>query len=468
MLNNVSTDRVIQLSSRLELAATALHPGDWASVGHFLANDNWPKLESCFWNASHPMPVPSQLAADRYLAVAQTAWKRAGLGLAAPQLALFKTTLTSTAAIDAALRMLARIYAGCNLAYRTPPTGFWRAIYALTARVYSESFADHAAKPALLNKIMQIWLMAWLNPMSLTPGRLPVAVRLVGILSRECSFTTVSPTHAGSGLAAGDLMSDGAPLPFARITTKWAPEAPLYVNAQEAAFAIRELANPTGQRGVHDAYDSLLQSARQVGLTTAETQDFVRRAMRKFGYSNNRSVVRTERHEEIQTVVGFVDVWSALLAQSSPITDQRKGAFVARTAEIENHSDDGVLLRHRLTEPLLRVESLIAIRGGDSEPWAVVAARWLLDGGADVLTGCEILCKYARPLIGRMGTEDASHEPIIAYQTADTTHVLQSREGSPDGGVTQIYINDEQWVIGPISAIGDDWQCRPVLDISPA
>ena len=128
-------------------------------------------------------------------------------------MALYKTTLLSTTAIQTALRILARIYAGCNLGYCSPPQGFWRSVYALTGFVISERFTDKQARSTLQQQSLQLWLMAWLNPLSLAPGRLPVAVRLVGILSRTCSYTMASPTHAGSGLAAADLMSDAPPCP---------------------------------------------------------------------------------------------------------------------------------------------------------------------------------------------------------------------------------------------------------------
>jgi len=331
-----------EIAKRLRDATAALNPGDFEAATRLLSDPLWDTLEAHYWNASHPLPVAARQALDAYLHIAKTLWHKAGLGQSHP-LALYKTTLLSSAAIETALRVLARIYAGCNLGFCAPPPGFWRTVYALTGYVVSERFTDRANRTALTNQTLQLWLMAWLNPLSLAPGRLPVAVRLVGILSKTCSYTLSSPTHAGSGLAAADLMSDAPPMPFARVPAMWEPAAPLYINAQDAAFTIRELATPPTRSSPSDVYESLLQSALQVGLTTQEMQDFVRRAMREFGYSNARSIPRVGRMDRVTTVVGFIECWSALQLQSK--TTPVSSGFTTHQALVVNHSDGGFLLR---------------------------------------------------------------------------------------------------------------------------
>ena len=122
-------------------AIYAVVPGDFAAVSRLLGDPLWDSLEAEYWNASHPLPPQARQALDAYLHLAKTLWHKAGLGQSHP-IALYKTTLLSTKAIEAALRVLARIYAGCNLGFCSPPPGFWRTIYALTGYVISERFPD--------------------------------------------------------------------------------------------------------------------------------------------------------------------------------------------------------------------------------------------------------------------------------------------------------------------------------------
>ncbi len=454
-----------EIAKRLRDATVALGPGDFEAATKLLSDPLWDTLEAHFWNAPHPLPPAARQALDAYLHIAKTLWHKAGLGQSHP-IALYKTTLLSSAAIETALRVLARIYAGCNLGFCAPPPGFWRTVYALTGYVISEKFTDRANRAALTNQTLQLWLMAWLNPLSLAPGRLPVAVRLVGILSKTCSYTLSSPTHAGSGLAAADLLSDAPPMPFARVPAMWEPSAPLYINAQDAAFTIRELATPPSRSAPSDVYESLLQSALQVGLTTQEMQDFVRRAMREFGYSNARSIPRVGRMDRVTAVVGFIECWSALQAQSKPGT-AAGGAFTSHQALVVNHSDGGFLLRFELKQPLLSVGSMICLRGNDAEPWTVAAIRWLEDTHGVVMAGCEVFCNFAEARIAQ-NMESRQQIPLVTFQRDEATWSLGPYDTARSPSVSQLRVDDELWVVAAASELGEDWQRATVLDSTPS
>lgn len=456
----LQTDHV---AKPLRDAVYVIAPGNFDAVTRLLADPTWDALEADYWNASHPLPPQARQSLDAYLHLAKTLWHRAGLGQSHP-IALYKSTLLSSRAIETALRVLARIYAGCNLGYCAPPPGFWRTVYALTGYVISERFPDRANRAALTQQVLQIWLMAWLNPLSLAPGRLPVAVRLVGILCKTCSFTLASPTHAGSGLAAADLLSDAPPMPFARVPAMWEPIAPLYINAQDAAFTMRELATPPSRSSPSDIYDSLLQSALQVGLSTQEMQDFVRRAMREFGYSTTRSIPRVGRAHSIFAVVGFIECWSALQGQSKTNMTPASKGFSTFHGAIVNNSEGGFLLKFELAEPLMCVGSLLCLRGNDSEPWTMAAVRWLEDSQGTVLAGCEIICNYGDAFIAqRQGC--VQHLPVISYQKDETGWMLCPYDTGETSGVTQLRIEDDAWVISVASELGEDWQRSAVLDV---
>ncbi len=450
------------LAKPLRDAVYAIAPGDFAGVARLLGDPLWDALEADYWNASHPLPPQARQALDAYLHLAKTLWHKAGLGQSHP-IALYKTTLLSTKAIETALRVLARIYAGCNLGFCSPPPGFWRTVYALTGYVISERFPDRTNRAGLTNQVLQLWLMAWLNPLSLAPGRLPVAVRLVGILCKTCSFTMSSPTHAGSGLAAADLLSDAPPMPFARVPAMWEPIAPLYINAQDAAFTMRELATPPSRHSPSDVYESLLQSALQVGLSTQEMQDFVRRAMREFGYSNARSIPRVGRADSIFAVVGFIECWSALQAQAKPMTPSTSNSFELHKAVVVNHSDGGFLLRFEIQDPLLCVGSLLCLRGSDLEPWTVAAVRWLEDTDGTVMAGCEVFCNYAEARLAQ-DINTHQHLPILTFIRTDQTHLISPYGQSETQGVSQILVDARYWVVAAATEIGEDWQVCSVLD----
>ncbi|MBC7710016.1 MAG: hypothetical protein H7203_08150 [Rhizobacter sp.] len=459
------TEQADHLATPLRDAVYAITAGDYDAAVLLLSDPLWELLESNYWNASHPLPPHARQALDTYLHLAKTLWHRAGLGQPHP-IVLYKTTLLSTKAIETALRVLARIYAGCNLGFCAPPPGFWRTVYALTGYIISERFPDRENREALTHQVLQVWLMAWLNPLSLAPGRLPVAVRLVGILCKTCSFTLVSPTHAGSGLAASDLLSDVPPMPFARVPTTWEPIAPLYINAQDAAFTMRELATPPSRHAPSDVYEALLQSALQVGLSAQEMQDFVRRAMREFGYTNARSIPRVGREDVVSTVVGFIECWSALQEQAKPITAPGTSAsHHTHSAIVENHSDGGFLLRYELSEANLCVGTFLCLRGSVSEPWTIAAVRWLEDSNNVVLVGCEVICNFADARIAQ--TPDKSeHLPIISFLKNEASYVLCAFDPSKANSVSQLTVDSENWVVAVASEIGEDWQLSAVLDVT--
>lgn len=444
-------------------AVYVIAPGNFDAVTRLLADPTWDALEADYWNASHPLPPQARQSLDAYLHLAKTLWHRAGLGQSHP-IALYKSTLLSSKAIETALRVLARIYAGCNLGYCAPPPGFWRTVYALTGYIISERFPDRANRAALTQQVLQIWLMAWLNPLSLAPGRLPVAVRLVGILCKTCSFTLASPTHAGSGLAAADLLSDAPPMPFARVPAMWEPIAPLYINAQDAAFTMRELSSPPSRNAPSDIYESLLQSALQVGLSTQEMQDFVRRAMREFGYSHSRAIPRVGRADTVSIVIGFIECWSALQAQSKPIPSTSAG-YRTHAAVIVNHSDGGLLLRFEVNEPLFSVGSILCLRGSETEPWTVVAVRWLEDVDSKVMAGCELLCNYADAKVSQ-SMDSNQHLPLITYMKAETTMVISPYSAIDPVGVSQFIVDDRCWVTSAANEVGQDWYLSGVLDVT--
>ena len=453
---------VEHIAKPLRDAVYSTSPGDFDAVTRLLADPLWDALETDYWNASHPLPPQARQALDAYLHLAKTLWHKAGLGQSHP-IALYKTTLLSTKAIETALRVLARIYAGCNLGFCAPPPGFWRTVYALTGYIISERFPDRTHRSALTNQVLQLWLMAWLNPLSLAPGRLPVAVRLVGILCKTCSFTLSSPTHAGSGLAAADLLSDAPPMPFARVPAMWEPIAPLYINAQDAAFTMRELATPPSRHSPSDVYESLLQSALQVGLSTHEMQDFVRRAMREFGYSNARSIPRVGRTDSIFVVVGFIESWSALQAQAKPMSSSTSKSFQIHKAVVTNHSDGGFLLRFQVDNPLLCVGSMLCLRGSELEPWTIAAVRWLEDCDGTVMVGCEIFCNYAEARLAQ-AIDTHQHLPIITFIRDEQTQLISPYGQSESQGVTQIQVDARFWVVAVAAEIGQDWQVCSVLD----
>ena len=448
-------------AQRLRALVSALRSGDFDGTFTILADPLWDVLEASYWNAEHPLPADALQALNAYISIGKVLWHKSGLGQAHP-IALYRTTLLSSKAIETAMRVLARIYAGCNLGYRSPPPGFWRTVYALTGYVISEKFTDRTSRAQLTNQALQLWLMAWLNPLSLAPGRLPVAVRLVGILSKTCSYTLASPTHAGSGLAAADVMSDVPPMPFARVPAMWEPVAPLYINAQDAAFTIRELTSPSQRTIPNDVYESLLQSALQVGLTHQEMQDFVRRAMREFGYSNARTIPRVGRADSVAVVIGFIDVWNAVQSQSKA---GPKGKLSATThaAVVVNHSDGGFLLRVAVTEPLLSVGSLLCLRGSEAEPWSIIAVRWLEETDGTVMIGTEVLCNFGEARIAQH-PESAQHLPILSYQKDEATWVIAPYDSNRANSVSQLQVDNEFWVVAVATEMGADWQRAPILD----
>ncbi len=452
------------VAKSLRDAIYAVTPGDFDTVARLLGDPLWDSLEAEYWNASHPLPPRARKALDAYLHLAKTLWHKAGLGQSHP-IALYKTTLLSTKAIETALRVLARVYAGCNLGFCAPPPGFWRTVYALTGYIISERFPDRTNRTALTHQVLQLWLMAWLNPLSLAPGRLPVAVRLVGILCKTCSFTMSSPTHAGSGLAAADLLSDSPPMPFARVPAMWEPVAPLYINAQDAAFTMRELATPPSRHSPSDVYDSILQSALQVGLSVQEMQDFVRRAMREFGYSHSRSIPRVGRADKVSTVIGFIECWSALQGQSKPVTSSTSAGYRVHPAVIINHSDGGFLLRYESTEPLLCVGSILCLRGSENEPWTVVAVRWVEDSDTKMLAGCELLCNYADARVSQ-SADGNQHLPLLTYVKSETTMVVSPYSATDAVGVSQFIVDNQCWITATASEVGEDWHLATVLDVT--
>jgi hypothetical protein len=452
-----------QQTGDLTRAISAIQMGDYTAAIDVLSHPTWTHLESSFWNVSHPLDSAARSAFGEYSLCAQMIWQRLGAGSIRP-LSVFRSTLTSRLSVDASLRVLARIYAGCNLAYAPTPPGFWRTVYSVTGYVVSQCRDGHEKEfEASRNLCLQLWLMAWLNPLSLVAGRLPVAVRLVGLLSRSCSYSLAPPTHAGSGLAAADLMDDKPPMPFGRIGGDWNPQLPLYVNAQSAAYAIEELKSSSNTTRGSDMYEALLGAGRLAGLAAPEVNDFVKRALREFGQTHARAIPRIAAQGYVRAITGMIDVWSAL--QDHDATAKASATSAAQLmGQVVNHSEGGFLLKFKPDTPLLRAGSLLAMRGTDNEPWTLCAIRWLQDNTREVLVGVEVLSGYAEAKLC-IDEVEKRQAPLVTYQQ-DEQHIVFIPLGHADSrSIAQLNVNSELWVLSAVRELGEDWELRTVLDV---
>ncbi len=449
-------------ANTLTRAISLIQPGDYAKAIDALNHPSWTQLESMFWNASHPLGSNERAAYSEYSLNAQLVWQKLGAGSIRP-LSVFRSTLADRVSVDGSLRVLAKIYAGCNLAYAPTPPGFWRTVYSITGYVVAQCRDGHEAEfAASRNLCLQLWLMAWLNPLSLVAGRLPVAVRLVGLLSKACSYSLAPPTHAGSGLATADLMDDKPPMPFGRIAGDWNPQLPLYVNAQTAAYEIESLHVSTSAARSNDLYEALLSAGRLAGLTAPEVSDFVKRALREFGQTHTRAIPRIAAQGQVFAITGLIEVWNGLqdhgtaARSSKPSKDQLYG-------QVLNHSEGGFLLKFKPEESRLRTGSLLAMRGTPTEPWTLCAIRWLQDNTREVFVGVEVLSNFADAKLC-FGESEESQSPILTYSVDDQQLVYVPLGHSDPLAVTQVRVDNEEWVLSAVKELGEDWELRTVLD----
>lgn len=447
----------------LRLAVERVQPGDQAAVLRALSHPGWAALESIYWNASHPITGAPHQAFHDYRVLSLALWTRLGVGTVEP-MTVYRQSLNSPTVIDTMLRILGRIYAGCNLAYSPAPAGYWRTVYAITGFVVAQCRdGETTTYEPRRNLCLQLWLMAWLNPFSLVAGRLPIAVRLVGLLSKSCSYSITPPTHAGSGLAAADLADDRGPMPFSRLPLDWSPELPLYVNAQSAAYAIETLQASAASVQAGDAYETLLGAGQAAGLTASEVRDFVKRALREFGHTHSRSIPRLPSDGTVSTSVGMIDSWSVLQEHSLRTRPGRGPSAPLLTAELVNHSAGGFLLRYRGIPSCLRAGALLSMRCTDAEPWTLCAIRWLQDNGSEVLTGVEVLSNY--PSSTQATSEgDTTQVPVIHLDVEDGRSVYLPLGHADPGNVCQVTVSREMWVLSAVQELGDDWEMRTVLD----
>jgi hypothetical protein len=449
---------------RLSQILPSVKSGDFGLVAALLEHPAWGELEAAFWNVSHPMPASARAAYTEYIMSAQLLWQRVGAGSIRP-LSVFRPTLSSPVSLEAALRILAKIYAGCNLGYSAPPTGFWRSLYAITGYVLAhERDEKRGDTNALKNLCMQLWLMAWLNPLSLTAGRLPIAVRLVGRLSTTCTYSMVPPTHSGSGLAAADLMDDRPPVPFSRISTEWAPQLPVYINAQDAAFLMQEIrSNPNGDGVQRDLYSSLLATGEAVGLTKQEVNDFVKRALREFGHSHTRTIPRFQAQGAVECVIGFVSCWDALAQQQDHDGPAEAPEDVCLKAAVLNHSEGGFLLQFELDEPQLRTSALVVLRGNQTEPWSLGVVRWLQDNGCEILVGCEVISNFSEARLAKLSTSSQQFPVIVCENEAQTQAFTPLGTAEPTT-IIETEFDSDLWVLSAVQEAGDQWEMRTMLD----
>ncbi|TAG48315.1 MAG: hypothetical protein EAZ30_07040 [Betaproteobacteria bacterium] len=438
--------------------------GDYDHAVEVLSHAAWTRLEAAFWNASHPMVSLERAAFAEYLLTAQLLWQKSGLGSIRP-ITVYRSTLADSAALAAALRILGKIYAGCNLAYSNPPAGFWRSVYSITGYVLARQRDEHNEFAELRDMCLQLWLMAWLNPLSLAAGRLSVAVRLVGHLSKTCNYSLSPPTHAGTGLAAADLMDDHSPMPFARLPNPWRPQLPVYVNAQDAAFVVEEIRAGSLSRSRRGGiYDGLLATGQAAGLTTHEVNDFVRRAVREFGQNVVREIPRIATQGALHCVVGLIDTWTAM-QEHLPNSSNRVASkhFSSIPATILNQSEGGFLLRFAIQQSVLRAASLIALRGTGNEPWSLGVVRWLQDDGNEVLIGCEVLSNFAESRLIRLQSGDQQC-PAMVFSAEGADHIFLPLGTAESNVVCQVVFDRSIWVLSAAIELGDDWELRAVLD----
>jgi hypothetical protein len=450
-------------TTSLARAIVAIQPGGYAAAIAVLNHPAWTQLESQFWNVSHPLNSQARAAYSEYSLNAQLIWQKLGAGSIRP-LSVFRSTLSDRTSVDGSLRVLAKIYAGCNLAYAPTPPGFWRTVYSITGYVVAQCRDGHEAEfGASRNLCLQLWLMAWLNPLSLGAGRLPVAVRLVGLLSKSCSYSLAPPTHAGSGLATADLMEDKPPMPFGRIAPDWNPQLPLYVNAQSAAYEIESLQTSAAtSRANNDMYEALLGAGRLAGLTAPEVNDFVKRALREFGQTHARAIPRIAAQGHVSAVTGMIDVWTALQEHNSSTPGSRPQSNQL-IGQVINHSEGGFLLKFKPENPMLRAGSLLAMHTTASEPWTLCAIRWLQDNTREVLVGVEVLSNFADAKLC-VSVENETQAPILAYMVEEQQLVYVPLGHGEPHAVMQVQVDGQGWVLSAVRELGEDWELRTVLD----
>ncbi len=448
----------------LQIAVEAVQPGDQTAALRCLKHEGWVRLEALYWNASHPLRGMARLSFEACQALSLRLWQKLGAGTIEP-MSVYRESLNTSNSVDSMLRILGRIYAACNLAYAPTPHGFWRTVYAITGYIYAQCRDgredQYASKK---NLCLQLWLMAWLNPYSLIAGRLPIAIRLVGLLSKSCSYSLSPPTHAGTGLAAADLAEDRAPLPFSRLPLDWSPSLPLYVNAQSAAYAIETLQASAASVKTGDVYESLLGAGQAAGLTPQEVRDFIKRALREFGQAQTRAIPRLPTQGEVTATVGILEVWNAVQEHFASGINAKTRPSTHVQAEVINHSTGGFLLRFKPQEPLLRAGTLIAIRGTAAEPWTLCAIRWLQDNTTEVLTGVEVLSNFPNAIIGQDQGGQLQTPALLCDHEQQRAIYLNLGFADPQN-VTQLLVGRELWVLSSVQEMGDDWEYRLVLDM---
>jgi hypothetical protein len=212
-----------------------------------------------------------------------------------------------------------------------------------------------------------------------------------------------------------------------------------------------------------DVYETLLDTGQTVGLTAQEVRDFVKKALREFGFTQARSIPRLPTRGQVTTIVGIIEAWNVIQEHSEPHRASKTGTPF-ESAEVVNHSSSGFLLRFELDTPLLRTGALLALRTTPAEPWSLGVIRWLQDCEHEVLTGVEVLSNFPQAMISNDQDRNTQTPTIVCEHEEQRIIYLPLGYADPLN-VAQLGVNREIWVLSAAQELGDDWEQRLVLDI---
>jgi len=394
-------------SRRLELAEKY-----WAT-----ASILWPKLESFFARATHPLASDALGAAKAAVGLAQElsyAYKRLLDREANRRISFGRNKLLLTL-IHRCLQTTDRVLINSYLSFAPVPPRTWLDAHRIYAFARDRNLHDRPIGPDQAdatpeNAYLRSLLLALANPYGLRQGQLDTVLSYVQEHSQWAKLTDVVPVHRMAKAVAIIPVGHDFP-PFSASKGGSIEGSKIFLLAYDLAFQIQEQIRQLETGGRYPASVNPDPPSRQQYL------ELLRRLLRQWAIPPARQFNRLPSRARVVLCTELRGVWQYSRGRHAGTAGPAIPMPPLTHCQVINHTPAGYALRHTDANPgAMRIGELIALRVEGRTTLQVAMVRWFrnLLTGSGLEFGCEILSD--KPEAATAASEDqpdAKPAPVV-------------------------------------------------------
>lgn len=384
------------------------------------ADPLWPKLESHFARAPHPLAGDALDAAKASLGLSLelfVAYKRV-LEKEANKRALFGSNKLLVSLIHRCLACATKILVSSYLAYSPIPPRTWldtHRIYAFARErgLHERPAVEGNALSTPERVYLEALLLALANPYGFLQGQLETVIRYVREYAQYVTLTDVVPVHRMAKAVAIIPIGHDFP-PFSASKGGAIEGSKFFLLAFDLAFQIQEQVRKLESGGDYPA---------NVGRDAASRLKYLsllKRLLRQWAIPPARQFNRLPSRARVVMCTGLAGVWQYSRGRHLSVSAAAASLPPLTNCQVINQTPVGYALRQTDASPSpLRIGELIALRVEGRPGPQVAIVRWFRNTlkGSALEFGCEILCD--NPEAAAAASEDAKdgekRAPVIVF-----------------------------------------------------